>query len=157
MHTKHIISLIFFALTLVCASCSKLSNNGDIDGRWQLIHTYIKTDTEPDHYGMSEDKTAQQIYWSFQLDLLSITSSDNLNGHTPETVARFVYAPPQLAITKTYIHYRDRDSLITDPLSTSLTPLGIRGNATNYRIARLNKTTLILCSEQDSLVFYKAH
>lgn len=157
MCTKHYISSLLALLTLVCASCSKLSSNGDIDGRWQLLHIYSKTDAASAHYEQDQDLTAQQVYWSIQLDLLSITSSDNLNGHTPETVARFTYAPPQFSITKAYIHYRDRDSLITDPLSTSLTPLGIRGNATNYSIVRLNKTSLILCSEQDSLVFYKVH
>lgn len=128
-----------------------------MDGRWQLLRIYSKADANAPHYDLEQDKAAQQVYWSIQLDLLSITSSENLNGHTPETVARFTYAPPQFSITKAYIHYRDRDSLITDPLSTSLTPIGIRGNATDYRIVRLNKTTLILCSAQDSLVFYKAH
>ena len=157
MRTKYSISYLLTLLTLVFVSCSKLSSNGDIDGRWQLLHIYSKTDAAAAHYKQDQDLAAQQVYWSIQLDLLSITSSDNLNGHTPETVARFTYAPPQFSITKAYIHYRDRDSLITDPLSTSLTPIGIRGNATNYRIARLNKTTLILCSEQDSLVFYKTH
>lgn len=157
MCTKHYISSLLTILTLACASCSKLSSNGDIDGRWQLLRIYSKADANSPHYDLEQDKAAQQVYWSIQLDLLSITSSENLNGHTPETVARFTYAPPQFSITKAYIHYRDRDSIITDPLSTSLTPIGIRGNATGYRIARLNKTTLILCSAQDSLVFYKAH
>lgn len=149
--------ILFISILFIVAACYKLSDNGDLDGRWKLQQIYSKASPEEAHYTLPLDAQADNIYWNFQLNLLAITSTNPLNGHTGETTARFSYTPSHLSVTQTYIHYRDRDSLITDPATTSLTRLGIRGNATDYRIERLNKTSLILCSAYDSLVFYKAH
>lgn len=155
---KHLRILpLLISMILITAACAKLSDNGNLDGRWRLQSIHSKTSAEQAHYTASTDTRADNIYWNFQLNLLSITSAAPLNGHTGETTARFSYTPSRLSVTKTYIHYRDRDSLIVDPTTTSLERLGIRGNATDFRIERINKTSLILCSASDSMVFYKAH
>lgn len=155
---KHLRILpLLISMILITAACAKLSDNGNLDGRWRLQSIHSKTSAEQAHYTASADTRADNIYWNFQLNLLSITSAAPLNGHTGETTARFSYTPSRLSVTKTYIHYRDRDSLIVDPTTTSLERLGIRGNATDFHIERINKTSLILCSASDSLVFYKAH
>lgn len=155
---KHLRILpLLISIMLITAACAKLSDNDNLDGRWRLQSIHSKTSAKQAHYTAFTDTRADNIYWNFQLDLLSITSAAPLNGHTGETTARFSYTPSRLSVTKTYIHYRDRDSLIVDPTTTSLERLGIRGNATDFRIERINKTSLILCSASDSLVFYKAH
>lgn len=66
-----------------------------------------------------------------------------LNGHTTETIARFNYDKDRLQITKTYIHFRDRDSLLTDANTSILQSIGIRGNASNYDIKRLTSSSMI--------------
>ena len=72
-------------------------------------------------------------------------------------MARFVHDGDRLSVTQTYVHFRDRDELITDPSTTLLEVVGIRGSASDYRIALLNSSRLTLCSQLDSLVFVKLH
>lgn len=147
---------IFLACTLAVA-CEKTPVNGDLDGKWKLYEIHSKLVSTDAAYTQAADVQSAAIYWNFQLQLLSITSAETLNGHTQETVARFVHEGDNLALTETYIHYRDRDSLIVDPNTTSLQALGIRGNTAQYRVATLTSTRMTLCSTMDSLVFRKTH
>lgn len=145
---------------LACAlavACEKTPVNGELDGKWKLCEMHSKPAATDAAYTQAADVQQEAIYWNFSLRLLSITSAGNLNGHTQETVARFAYEGSSLSVTETYIHYRDRDSLIVDPQTTSLQPLGIRGNAARFRVAALTSSRLTLCSEMDSLVFRKLH
>lgn len=143
---------------MVLSGCSKLTDNGPLDGKWQLCEIHSKSDLNAPHYDFSHvDYKNQSVYWNFQLNLLSITSKEMLNTFTTETTARFSYDKTTLHVGPTYIHYRDRDSLLTNPSTTELVPLGIHGNESNFNIKQLNHTTMILCSEYDSLVFYKLH
>ena len=95
------------------------------------------------------DVSLQRIYWSFQLKLL------NINGRGLNLFCRFNHHNGQLDIPEVYKHLFANDILITDPTTTELEPVGIRGNATSYKVIRLNRTQLILVSEADSLVFRK--
>lgn len=150
------LSILFASFTILLFSyCSKMPENGALDGKWQLTEMYSKTTNSDAHYiaTPTTDKRAENIYWNIQLKLLYITSAEPLNTFTTETVARFHYSGSTLQVGPTYIHYRDRDSLITNANSTELIPLGIRGNATTYDIKRLNASTMILCSPLDSLIF----
>lgn len=154
---KRFISLTLLAALTLCLapSCSKMTDNGLIDGMWNLREIHSKPTATAAHYSEATDCRGKNIYWRFQLDLLSITSSDALNGHTGETTARFNFTGSRLDVTSTYIHYRDRDSLLVDPTTTELEALGIRGNATSYDVVKLNSHNMILCSATDSLVFHK--
>ena len=152
------LSILFASFTILLFSyCSKMPENGTLDGKWQLTEMYSKTTNSDAHYiaTPTTDKRADNIYWNIQLKLLYITSAEPLNTFTTETVARFHYSGSTLQVGPTYIHYRDRDSLITNANSTELIPLGIRGNATTYDIKRLNASTMILCSPLDSLILKK--
>lgn len=155
MRTLIIITLFILALS----SCSKLTDNGALDGKWRLCEMYTKPQTEKSQYIATNltDRKSAIIFWNIQLQLISISSNEKLNGYTNNTVARFSYNGTSLHVGPIYIHYRDRDSLLTDPAITTLVPLGIRSNATNFSIKRLNSTTMILCSQHDSLIFHKTH
>lgn len=142
------IILLFLASTLSVGSCSKMSDNGDLDGKWLLTERVAKTPYEI-------NCVPSAVYWSFQLDLLSITSPDTINTKTTETLCRFVKDADKLNITQTYIHYRNRDSLLTASDTKALISVGIRSNVAQFRIARLNSSSLILVSQDDSLVFKK--
>lgn len=148
----------FMLVALPCFfSCSKLSDNGAIDGRWQLLEIYSKLSPVDAHYLATPftQKRSSQIYWNFQQRLLWITSVENLNHFTDATTARFTLNGSTLTLTQTYIHYRDRDSLLTNPSTTELDSLGIRSNQCQFVMKKLTPTHLILCSELDSLVFYQ--
>lgn len=149
-------SILFIcSLSMLMFACGKTPQNGALDGKWRLYEIHSKTQPTESTYAVAKDVRADNIYWSFQLNLLSITSAETLNGHTNETVARFAYEGDHLAVTQTYVHFRDRDSLLTDPNTAALETVGIRGNASNFRIAQLSGSRLTLCSERDSLVFRK--
>lgn len=157
MHNTPICFFFSIAICCIIIACSKLSDNGDIDGKWRLEKMYSKTSPTASDYTIEKNLMDEKIYWNFQLKLLSITSSNILNGHTGETTARFTLSGDLLSINQTYIHFRDRDSLLTDPTTTQLETLGIRSNACNYRIRQLSSSRMVLCSHADSLVFYKLH
>lgn len=76
-----------FAITaiglLLITACSHVSRNGLIDGRWRLHEIHSKA-TPTDAYYTAQKKYVlnDRIYWSFQLDLLQITSSLAHNGQT---------------------------------------------------------------------------
>lgn len=154
-HILHLL-LIFTAALTTATSCEKMSDNGKLDGMWHLQEIYSRPRSATNvGYTERQDVSDAGIYWSFQLQLLQIKSKAFLNGETSETMARFNYSDTHLDITQTYIHYRDRDELITDSQSQKLVPLGIRGNASSFRIDRLTDHRMVLCSDMDSLVFHK--
>lgn len=142
---------------LLATACSHVSRNGLIDGRWRLHEIHSKV-TPTDAYYTAQKKYVlnDRIYWSFQLDLLQITSSLAHNGQTNKTFARFNYESDKLAVYSPYAHLYDHDIPITDP-NISLESVGIRGHEANFRIVRINSSSLILCSDMDSLVFRKLH
>lgn len=150
---KTILPLLLIAL--LAASCEKKPKNGDLDGMWQLKQMFSKsTSTDATYSASYKDTTNDSIYWNCQLDLISIQT---WNGKTSQSVARFVHENDRLQLTKIYIHYRANDVLIEDPNFTGLRHAGIRGNQANYFVKRLNSSSMILCSEMDSLVFRKIH
>ena len=151
--------LFLSIISVLLASCDKTPANGDLDGKWLLKQRFVKeTATDGAYSRLAEGPADTKIYWSFQLQLLSITSGSLAhNGQTGETVARFVREGNRLSVTQTYVHFRDRDELISDPSTTLLEVVGIRSNASDFRIALLNSSRLTLCSQLDSLVFVKLH
>ena len=133
-----------------------MSDNGPIDGMWHLEKIYTHPNgnaTGP--FSVEKDCSEDRIYWSFQLDLLSIRSKEAHNGKTNESVARFKLSSSALDITSIYVHYRDRDSLLTDPNNVDLSAVGIHGNTASYNILQLDGKRLRLCSATDSLIFRK--
>lgn len=140
---------ISLVVTIALFSCQKYTNE-DTDGQWQLMSM-----TQNDESTVI-DKKAERIMWAFQLDLLQIRAFSPLTEGTPDyVVARYTHSGDSLHITSTYYHYRDRDSLYTDPTQTILEPLGIHGNATSYKVERLTDDELVLRSPYCLLRFRK--
>lgn len=141
---------------LLTTACSHVSRNGLIDGRWRLHEIHSKATQTDAYYTAQKNVLDNRIYWSFQLDLLQITSALAHNGQTNKTFARFNYEGDKLAVYSPHAHLYDHDIPITDP-NISLESVGIRGHEANFRIVRINSSSLILCSDMDSLVFRKLH
>ncbi len=144
--------LATFVLLVVLTSCSKVSHNGYLDGKWRLRACYSKENPTDASYTIYKNKEPDSIYWSFQLNLLSITSPGNLNGYSNETLARFAHEGDRLNITQTYIHFRESDSLLVDH-TDSLVRIGLRSNTARFRIVSLSSSRMVLCSDMDSLLF----
>lgn len=142
---------------LLITACSHVSRNGLIDGRWRLHEIHSKaTPADTRYTAQNKNVLDDRIYWSFQLDLLQITSALAHNGQTNKTFARFNYEGDKLAVYSPYVHLYDHDIPITNP-SISLECVGIRGHEAKFRIVRINSSSLIMCSNIDSLVFRKLH
>lgn len=152
MKHKHIFHLLC-ALIFIVTSCDKLPQNGVLDGSWQLVKMTRK-DTLPSPNKIPatppliENGSEMQnygIYWNIQLDMLMIyTPYVNHNGHTGYTAARFYTKHNQFNITDTYIHFDNRDSLLT-PSTRCLQNVGIIGNQESFdmRLTGNNRMTLI--------------
>ena len=151
---NHIILLFTFTLALI-SSCEKNPTNGDLDGQWQLLEISNKTVATDADYDTHISKKDDRIYWCFQLDLLMIRSKENLNGQTPYTFARFNHSGKNLDLTSTYIHFRDKDELITETDTRILEPMGITGNAEKYVIQELNSKRMVLTTAVKRLTFRK--
>lgn len=152
---KYILPLLSLLL-LLTFSCGKTPTGDDLDGKWHLIARHTKATAEATSYAEAVPSPDYNIYWSFQLQLMSITTDGVVhNGHSDETVARFSHEGDRLTLTQCYIHYRDRDSLLLDPTTEELATVGIHGCTGQFRIATLSGRTLILCSDRDSLTFRK--
>lgn len=152
--TLSCLALLLGAATL--ASCDKTPMNGDLDGMWRLTEMHSKPTADAPTYSLQAVLEAQRIFWNFQLRLLSIQNHDGLaNSETNETVARFEHSGNRLHVTHTYIHRRAEDILITDPATTQLEGVGIRGCSSSFEVKCLTSKRMVLCSERDSLVFRK--
>ena len=152
--TLSCLALLLGAATL--ASCDKTPMNGDLDGMWRLTEMHSNPTADAPTYSLQAVLEAQRIFWNFQLRLLSIQNHDGLaNSETNETVARFEHSGNRLHVTHTYIHHRAEDILITDPATTQLEHVGIRGCSSSFEVKCLTSKRMVLCSERDSLVFRK--
>ena len=147
--------LIGFITATLIFSCDKMTDNGKLDGQWQLMSIHLKNQPSDSDYAQTISKKEEGIYWRFQLDLLMIHTVGNLNGYTHKTTARFNNNGKQLDITQTYINYFNKDSLLTDPNTRILSPIGIDGNAEKFNIDKLDKKRMILSTPVKQLVFRK--
>lgn len=150
------IFLFLLIALLTLGACDKLPENGPLDGQWQLMEIATRQSPDDADFSLREAQKDNRIYWCFQLKLLSIrTLTGSLNGHTDETVGRFRYTGDRLAVTELHIHYRARDSLVTDPSTTAFERLGITGCADTFQIERLDGQQMVLRSADRRLTFRK--
>ena len=89
------------------------------------------------------------------LDLLMIyTPYVNHNGHTAYTATRFNHTSNKLSITEAYIHFHNKDSLLT-PGTDCLKNVGIINLPEEFEIETLNRKKMILKSSHYQLEFRK--
>ncbi len=150
---KTLRTILSLALScLIIQACDKVSDNGPLDGMWRLTAIHYHTAGIDSVVDMQADK----VFWSIQLQLLSIRSNQFFpNGSTPETLARFIHTGDSLLLAPMYIHHRNKDVLITDPQSTISQRVGIDGNSARFAIEQLDKNHLTLQSSYARLFFRK--
>lgn len=148
---------LIFCVAAISAfmACDKISENGNLDGQWQVME--IRYQTETGGYDSVVDKKSEQIYWMFQLDLMGIRAkvpgqfelSDNYRS-------RFSHVGNRLNVFDIYYHeWNVKDSLVTDEASTIFYPYGIRGNKVSFEVEQLTHDKMRLRSDYAILSFRK--
>lgn len=123
-------------MLLMLAACEiHTSNNGDLDGYWQLR----SVDTLSS--GMSCDMRDSMLFWSFQDNLLHVR--DNKEEKLDKVFMRFTLSDKVMTLTNPIIDLRDSSDLVlTD--TTFLRHYGIHDMPETLKVVTLNSSTMIL-------------
>ena len=145
-------SLITIFLLLLTGCSIERSDNGVLDGRWQLM--------EINYFDGSNRKVEtkeQLIFWDIQYKLISIHSmSGKLHDSlTEESLCRFNYTKDSLKLSDFYRHFREADQKIDDPLTTYFQKTGINGIKANFAVLHLDSKSMLLQSDYAKLSFRK--
>ena len=138
---------------MLLTGCSiETSDNGVLDGRWQLM--------EINYFDGSNRKVEtkeQLIFWDIQYKLISIHSmSGKLHDSlTEESLCRFNYTKDSLKLSDFYRHFREADQKIDDPLTTYFQKTGINGINANFAVLHLDSKSMLLQSDYAKLSFRK--
>lgn len=140
------LSYILFVLCLTLSACEiETSNNGQLDGNWQL-RTIDTLQT-----GGICDMSRSYIYWSVENNLLQLRDIDNSNL---KILFRFEKKGDQLNIHSPF-KVITKDEL--EPLEDDevLRPFGIYGTTADFAIEQLNSSRLVLRNEDYRFHFRK--
>lgn len=137
---------IFYILTtlLLMTSCEfEMSDNGTLDGLWQMTEMQ---ETNKDVVDMRETG----ITWGFNFKLLEIRDKSMVFGY----LCRFEHKDGHLRVYEPREQkHMEYDKLIIDPIV--LNPFGIYTNDENFKIEVLTEDCMILVSEKTRLKFRK--
>ena len=145
-------SLITIFLLLLTGCSIETSDNGKLDGRWQLMEvSYL------DGSNRTVKTKEQLIFWDIQYKLISIHSMTGKlhESLTEESLCRFTFTGDSLKLFDFYRHYREADQKIDDPLTTYFQKTGINGIKANFAVLHLDRKTMLLQSDYAKLSFRK--
>ncbi len=142
--------IFLFAAGLVLAtSCGDLletSDNGDLDGYWQLA----QVDTLAT--GTTKDMTSSKVFWGVQGKFLDVL--DTHKSPTYGYMFRFQHTADSLWLSDARVNNREvSDSLLTDV--APLRPLGVNELAEHFLVERLTGSHMVLCGKVIRLHFRK--
>lgn len=135
--TKKLVYLFLSAFLVLTACDFETSDNGDLDGYWQLkqIDTLATNGTT--------DMRESGLFWAVQVRLLELR---DIQSHNINILFRFDHTGNQLRIYDPIADNRQiSDSVITD-LST-LQPYGIEHADETLTIEKLNSECMILTNQ----------
>ena len=145
-------SLITIFLLLLTGCSIETSDNGKLDGRWQLMElSYL------DGSNRTVKTKEQLIFWDIQYKLISIHCMTGKlhESLTEESLCRFTFTGDSLKLFDFYRHYREADQKIDDPLTTYFQKTGINGIKANFAVLHLDRKTMLLQSDYAKLSFRK--
>jgi hypothetical protein len=151
---RNIFLLGILLLTTLMVGCDiETSNNGKLDGLWQVTEiTYLGTNSRPDSVVAMK---SQHIYWAFQNKLLSIRGYEAPQTKTTEIVTRFSHNADSLILRDFYFHYVSLDSLVTDTHTHIFNPIGVESNEAHFQVEQLTDNTLSLRSTYAKIALRK--
>ena len=144
---KYIFRLIVIAMVSVLCACDKfhVSNNGVLDGYWQL--TAVDTLAN----GHSADMKEKMIFWAVQTDLLEIR---DLTNRQPNILFRFNHNGNTLTLSDPVANNRIiSDSIIANP--ATLCNYGLSHLSETLQVLHLSSSNMTLQSERLRMYFRK--
>lgn len=131
---RNIIYILLFLFSVLTACDFEISDNGDLDGYWQLK----QQDTLAT--GGTTDMRNSGYYWSIQVNLLEIK---DVQVHNPNILFRFEHKGNQLRLYNPIANERIvSDSLIANP--ATLEPYGLQQLDETFTIEQLNGEKMVL-------------
>lgn len=139
---KNILSPLF-AFLVFCTSCDiHFSENGELDGFWQLA----RVDTLQ---GGSADVTNLRLFWSVQSELLQVS---DLNYQHDAYIFRFEHKGDALRLYEPYlVDHAGSDIAVTQV--DALQPYGLQSLDETFQVENLDKNNLQLKSHTLRLSF----
>ena len=149
---KKILSLLAIGLLMLSACDIHSSDNGALDGYWQLA----SIDTLG---GQSSDVREKRIFWAVQGNLLEMQnwSIEVPNAINPMLVYHFTLKNNQLTLSAPIMYDRtdnsSNDSVVTDV--AVLRQYGLMHIATSFQVLQLSHSDMTLKTERQQLHFRK--
>lgn len=143
--TKKIILFLLLTIVALTACDFEVSDNGDLDGYWQLsqLDTLATNGTT--------DMRNSGYFWAFQVKLMEIT---DVQGHQRNILFRFDHTDNLLRIYDPIADKRQiSDSIITDV--STLQPYGIEHLDETLTVEKLNSERMILTNQSYRFHFRK--
>ena len=144
---KHLYYYIIGICLLLTGCDTHSSDNGDLDGFWQ-VRTMENLLT-----GEVADGRDHQITWAFQGDFLMLNFDRNRGGK--EYVASFIYTGDALKVHNPYFSGRfsegNDDAPVVD--ATELNILGIYNLEESFKVVKLDGSDMCLQSEAMRIYF----
>lgn len=144
-------------------ACDRMTDNGVLDGMWQLTSVAYKGGEGVDSIVNMRGKG---VYFSFQKKLAQITPGEFQTDSTGERILmRFKKSSGALQLYDFHTFIEEVgpigterhsvEKLLTDSASTLLQPFGINGISAGFDIEKLNGDAMILQSTYARLIFRK--
>lgn len=140
---KTVYALVCFLIFTLTSCHLETSDNGDLDGLWQL-HTVDSL-----ALGKTADVKDQRVFWAFQVHLMRATKYG---------VGQYLFRFRQTADSLYVSEPRQDDRMNDDPEVTDaslLQPVEINGLGQNFRIVELSGGTMTLQTNTLRLYFRK--
>ncbi|MCR4601980.1 MAG: lipocalin-like domain-containing protein [Prevotella sp.] len=146
---KRISSIIFAAAAVLAMSCElHTSDNGELDGFWQLVQTDTLTN------GRSEDVRPKRIFWSVQADLLRMQDLHDDFSMYPSIYYYFELKDQTLRVYHPVVDRRE----ISDSLVTSVETVrfyGLNHLDETFKVLQLGDEKMTLENERLRMYFRK--
>ncbi len=136
---------LFLAAGLLTSCDVESSDNGDLDGFWQLR----AADTLST--GGHSDLTGLSLTWAFQGRLLEMR---DLHGQRTDIVSSFSHEGTTLSLFDAYIVDRDNGDIRLED-ATELSPYGVNRLDETFSVEKLDGSKMVLKSEKLRLTFRK--
>lgn len=139
---------IIIGVGLMLTACkTESSDNGDLDGFWQLTS---KTDQYA-KYG-AVDMRDSGITWAFQGKLLELRDVKKVHQ---DIIGNFEHQGGTLSVSRFYLVDRDKGDVLIDDAISYLVPYGVNQVQDKFKVVELNSDEMILESERFLLKFRK--
>ena len=145
---KRIVYILSIVCLLMMTACDvETSDNGDLDGFWQM------TEMHAAYFSSMEGKDMREsgLTWSFQGKLLELRDA---TGHQQDIVMSFEHKGSELRVYNPYFVERDSgDIKVTNAID--LLPYGISNTDDTFQVLELSSDKMVLSNPMFMLSFRK--